>query len=67
MKNDLKGGAEGTTMEFKDSKEAFDYAIQAGRLSVVETDDNYVGRYMYMGTCAGKDLFKHIMTREYLD
>ena len=48
------------------SDEAFDEAIEAGRLSAEPGDANYAGTYMFMGTRKGKDLFKHIMTREYL-
>lgn len=54
-------------MEFKDPKDAFDTAIEDGRLSVDPEADTYAGLFMYMGTIDGKDLFKHIMTRQYID
>lgn len=45
----------------------FDKAIANGRLSAEPEALNYVGNYMYMGTEGGRDLFKHNMTREYLE
>ena len=51
---------------FKDSDQAFQDAIDAGRLSANEADANYAGNYMYMGTWDGIDSFKHINTRQYL-
>ncbi len=51
---------------FKDPEEVFDEAIKNGRLSDTPGEENYAGRYMYMGTWDGIDTFKHIMTREYL-
>lgn len=53
-------------IEFKDSDQAFDDAIRAGRLSDDESRSDYAGNFMYMGTHAGVDLFKNIDTREYL-
>jgi hypothetical protein len=53
-------------MTFKDPKEAFNEAVEEGRLSRDKGAENYVGLYMYMGTNDGKDLFKNIITREYL-
>jgi hypothetical protein len=53
-------------MTFKDSAQAFDEAIAAGRLSDKPATSNYAGHYMYMGTENGIDLFKHIDTRQYL-
>ena len=50
---------------FKDAKEAFDQAINEGRLSILPTSPTYAGKYMYMGTWAGKDHFKHYDTRSY--
>lgn len=47
---------------------AFMKAITEGRLSTDRADKNYVGNYMYMYTeCIenGKDMFKHIDTRQY--
>lgn len=66
--------------KFKDPQEAFNQAIKEGRLSDKEGDPNYAGDYMYMGTWLQngydiannievsywKDLFKHILTREYI-
>ena len=51
---------------FKDSDQAFQDAIDAGRLSANEADAHYAGNYMYMGTWDGVDSFKHIDTRQYL-
>ena len=53
-------------MTFKDSQEAFRDAIKAGRLSDRPEASNYAGRFMYMGTKDGVDLFKNIDTRQYL-
>lgn len=52
----------------KDPEEAFELAIQTGRLSENEDDANYAGYYMYMGISADGtvDAFKHILTREYI-
>ena len=56
----------GKKMTFRDSQQAFNDAIKAGRLSEVPEASNYAGRYMYMGTDAtGKDLFKNIDSRQY--
>ncbi len=54
--------------EFKDPKQAFEQAIQEGRLSRDPGACNYAGKYMYMGpTVDGlHDAFKHIDTRRYL-
>lgn len=53
-------------MTFRDSQEAFEQAIKAGRLSVDREADNYAGLYMYMGTDdSGRDLFKNVETRCY--
>jgi len=49
------------------SCEAFTKAIKEGRLSKDQNHKNYAGNYMYMGVSGGKDLFKHINTREYID
>ena len=53
-------------MTFKDSNQAFQEAITAGRLSDIPGQSNYAGNYMYMGTEGRRDLFKNIQTREYL-
>ena len=52
--------------EFKDAQIAFAEAIGAGRLSADRNAPNYAGKYMYMGTWAGRDAFKHCDTREYI-
>jgi hypothetical protein len=58
------------SQHFIDSQLAFQKAIDSGRLSVDSESPVYVGHYMYMGTstgtAAGRDLFKHRLTREYL-
>ena len=47
---------------------AFEGAIAEGRLSSGTQDHNYAGKYMYMGKDkTGKDLFKHIDTRKYIN
>ena len=54
-------------MTFRNSADAFNDAIAAGRLSADESAPNYAGHYMYMGMDAeGIDLFKHINTHTYL-
>lgn len=53
-------------MTYRDSQQAFQAAIESGRLSINKSQPNYAGKYMYMGTDDdGKDLFKNIDTREY--
>ena len=52
--------------EFKNPDIAFDEAIKAGRLSDDTKSPVYAGAYMYMGTANGVDLFKNVLTREYL-
>ena len=55
-------------MQLRDSTEAFEKAITSGRLSDQQQLPTYAGRFMYMGTTdSGRDLFKNIDTREYLD
>lgn len=54
-------------MRYNNAANAFNNAISAGRLSDCSTDDNYAGHYMYMGTHNNCDLFKHIVTRGYLE
>lgn len=51
---------------FRDPVEAFEDAINTGRMSPDKQNSRYAGNYMYMGTQDGHDLFKHIDTREYL-
>ena len=55
-----------TKVTFKDSGQAFDEAIESGRLSDDRGSDKYAGEFMYMGTQNGVDMFKHTMTRRYL-
>ena len=60
----------------RDRQEAFDGAIAAGRLSKDPHAENYAGHYMYMGPAIDvnlsqretvfRDLFKHSLTREYI-
>ena len=57
---------EQVTQTFKDAQKAFDDAIKEGKLSRDGRDKNYAGHYMYMGTVNNVDLFKHSLTREYL-
>ena len=57
---------EGHTISFRDPTAAFDDAILVGRLSAEPSADNYAGDFMYMGTRAGIDMFKHRATRQYL-
>lgn len=59
---------------FLEPQQAFEVAIRAGRLSDDPKAENYAGKFMYMGTQTAsyrplrqqKDLFKNIVTREYL-
>ena len=44
----------------------FEKAIVEGRLSDNSKEDNYAGKFMFMGYQKGKSLFKNIMTREYI-
>ena len=58
-------------MEYNDPQAAFNKALVEGRLVLRRGFDRPTGKptvsdYMYMGTCDGKDLFKHNTTREYL-
>ena len=54
------------TLTFRNAQEAFEDAIKSGLLSPNEQSRYFAGRYMYMGSRDGGDLFKHIDTREYL-
>lgn len=54
-------------VEFRNPEDAFEDAIKSGRLSLDGADDNFVGYFMYMGTVDGKDTFKNIDTRKYID
>jgi len=53
------------TIDFIDSKQAFEEAIKQEILSENETATNYVGNFMYMGTKEGVHQFKNIVTRKY--
>ena len=53
-------------IKHNDSQAAFERAIAEGRLSDVQRSPVYAGRFMYMGTKDGLDLFKHVETRRYL-
>ncbi len=53
-------------MTYRDSNQAFEDAIEAGRLSTDRALANYAGNYMYMHTDDdGRDSFKNIKTRLY--
>lgn len=57
-------------MQFIDSDLAFNRAIEKGRLSIDDSQPNFAGNYMYMGTeidstGKGTDLFKNSCTRQY--
>ncbi len=54
-------------MDFKDSEQAFNEAIMQGRLTTDILSPLYAGKWMYMGTDNGHDLFKNINTRQYLE
>lgn len=49
-----------------ESQKAFEQAISDGKLSANPNSNGYAGKYMYMGSRDGSDLFKNSMTREYL-
>ncbi len=53
-------------MTFRDSHIAFCDAIDAGVLSVDPADENYAGKFMYMGSDGSVDHFKHQRTRQYV-
>jgi len=53
--------------EQKDSRKCFNQAIREGRLTANPNDMVWAGHFMYMGTWDGKDMFKHIDLRFYLD
>jgi len=57
-----------------EANQAFDKALASGRLSEDKNAPNYIGHYMYMGNTRrdygkseDRDLFKHYMTRQYID
>lgn len=52
---------------WKEPKDAFEQAIEQGRLSRDPLAENYAGEFMYMGpTHDGRYAFKSILTRQYL-
>jgi len=54
-------------MTFKNTQEVFEQALQEGRLTRDKAKSNFVARFMYMGTDeSGKDLFKNILYRYYI-
>ena len=53
-------------MTFRNPQLAFNQAIEDGLFSTNPQKENYVGKFMYMGTNeVGVDLFKNIATRKY--
>ena len=52
-------------IEARKARIAFNTACEQGRLSDIETDDNYAGKYMFMGYYNQRDNFKNINTRAY--
>lgn len=54
-----------TEPTFRDPHDAFNEAIESGRLSA-SPGCNYAGDFMYMGTYSEGDAFKHKDTRRYL-
>jgi len=55
-------------MTFRNPDKAFAQAIIDDRLSADPAEPNFAGNYMYMCTNdSGRDTFKHILTRRYLD
>lgn len=57
-----------------EADEAFNKALASGRLSEDKDAPNYIGHYMYMGNTRrdygkeeDRDLFKHSLTRKYID
>jgi len=49
------------------AQDAFQEALESGRLSLDETAPNWVGNYMFMGTNKGRSRFKHRDSRQYLE
>ena len=62
----MKQKRESMPQQFYNPDDAFDQAIDTGRLSAAADDDNYAGNYMYMGHGPHGARFKNITTREYL-
>jgi hypothetical protein len=53
-------------MEHRDPDDAFNQAIELGRLSADESAPNFAGLFMYMNSDKYGDHFKNIETRQYL-
>ena len=49
------------------AQDAFQEALESGRLSLDEAAPNWVGNYMFMGTNKGRSRFKHRDSRQYLE
>ena len=47
-------------------QEAFEYGIAEGLLSGFPDDDNFAGKFMFMGTWSNKLHFKNKVSREYV-
>lgn len=54
------------SVHFRDPDEAFNHAIEVGRLSDDLNAENWAGHWMYMYSKEGADYFKNIMTRCYI-
>ena len=55
-------------MTFRDPQQAFEQAIEEGRLVDYDYSPLYAGWYMYMGhDGTGRAQFKHRTTRRYLE
>jgi hypothetical protein len=50
-----------------EARQAFDRAIETGRLNTDKDSFRFAGSYMYMGCQGGIDQFKSINYRSYLD
>ena len=56
-----------TSPEYNDPAKAFDQAIREHRLNDNPASAYFAGNFMYMGAWDGRDQFKHIGTRRYLE
>ena len=50
----------------RDPYKTFEHAIEAGDLTTDVRAPTYAGRYMYMYTQGDYDMFKHTITRKYI-
>lgn len=57
---------QGQYQDNQSADDAFDFAIDTGRLSADPAAPNYAGHYMYMGKGKNGACFKHRLTREYI-